>query len=71
MQASDSHLDVGRAPYVLYGVKYIDLVSRAILGDAAPPWADVPEVRSMTRDAFNTAKCNAAKKLGALAPIDI
>ena len=26
-QASDSHLDLGRAPYVLYGVKYIDLVS--------------------------------------------
>ena len=27
--ASDSHLDLGRAPYVLYGVKYIDLVSLA------------------------------------------
>ena len=25
--ASGSHLDLGRAPYVLYGVKYIDLVS--------------------------------------------
>ena len=25
--ASGSHLDSGRAPYVLYGVKYIDLVS--------------------------------------------
>ena len=25
--ASDSHLDLGRAPYALYGVKYIDLVS--------------------------------------------
>ena len=28
-QASDSHLDLDRAPYVLYGVKYIDLVSLA------------------------------------------
>ena len=26
-QASDSHLDLMRAPYVLYGVNYIDLVS--------------------------------------------
>ena len=25
--ASESHRDLGRAPYVLYGVKYIDLVS--------------------------------------------
>ena len=25
--ASASHLDLSRAPYVLYGVKYIDLVS--------------------------------------------
>ena len=25
--SSVSHLDLGRAPYVLYGVKYIDLVS--------------------------------------------
>ena len=29
--ASDSHLDLIRAPYVLYGVKYIDLVSLAPL----------------------------------------
>ena len=28
-QASDSHLDLILAPYVLYGVKYIDLVSLA------------------------------------------
>ena len=28
-QASGSHLDLDRAPYVLYGVKYIDLVSLA------------------------------------------
>ena len=27
--ASDPHLDLGCAPYVLYGVKYIDLVSLA------------------------------------------
>ena len=26
-EACDSHLDLGRASYVLYGVKYIDLVS--------------------------------------------
>ena len=25
--ASGSYLDLGRAPYALYGVKYIDLVS--------------------------------------------
>ena len=29
--ASDSYLDLDRAPYVLYGVKYIDLVSLAPL----------------------------------------
>ena len=29
-EASDSHLDLSRAPYVLYGVKYIDLVSLAL-----------------------------------------
>ena len=28
-QGSDSHLDLDRAPYVLYGVKYIDPVSLA------------------------------------------
>ena len=28
-RASDSHLDLSRAPYVFYGVKYIDLVSLA------------------------------------------
>ena len=28
-KASDSHLDLVRAPYVLYGVKYIDLVPLA------------------------------------------
>ena len=27
LQASASHLDLGRAPYAVYGVKYIDLVS--------------------------------------------
>ena len=27
VQASQSHLDLGRAPYVVYGVKYIGLVS--------------------------------------------
>jgi hypothetical protein len=27
LQASVANLDLGRAPYVLYGVKYIDLVS--------------------------------------------
>ena len=30
LQASDSHPDLGRAPYALYGVKYIDLVSPAL-----------------------------------------
>ena len=27
--ASDSHLDLGRAPYIVYGVNYIDPVSLA------------------------------------------
>ena len=36
MQASDSHLDLSRAPYVLYGVKYIDLVSFDIVGMQSP-----------------------------------
>ena len=27
LQASDSYLDLDSSPYVLYGVKYIDLVS--------------------------------------------
>ena len=42
-----------------------------MLGAAAPPWAAVPEVQAMPRDAYNKALCDAAKKLGALAPIDI
>ena len=29
LQASASHLDLSRAPYALYGVHYIDLVSLA------------------------------------------
>ena len=29
--ASRSHLDLGRAPHVLYGVKYIDLVPRCTI----------------------------------------
>ena len=33
VQARGSHLDLGRAPYVLYGVKYIDLVSLAPCSD--------------------------------------
>ena len=50
-QASGSHLDLGRVPYVLYGVKYIGLVSlwcgfqpRRQIQAAAPcaPCAPVP-----------------------------
>ena len=37
--ASGSHLDLSRAPYDLYGVKYIDLVS------LAPFSGHVPRVR--------------------------
>ena len=36
-QASDSHLDLIRAPYVLYGVKYIDLVSLSLKKYEASP----------------------------------
>ena len=32
---SDQHVDLGRAPYVLYGVKYIDVVSPAPCSPAA------------------------------------
>ena len=31
LQASASHLDLSRAPYVLYGVKFIDPVSLAVV----------------------------------------
>ena len=34
--ASGSHLDLSRAPYVLYGVKYIDSVSLARFQDMIP-----------------------------------
>ena len=37
--ASDSHLDLSRAPYVLYGVRYIDPVPLAPFSDHAQ---DVP-----------------------------
>ena len=41
--ACGSHLDLGCAPYVLYGVKYIDLVSLAPLsGVCAVPEPEVP-----------------------------
>ena len=37
---SDSHLDLIRAPYILYGVKYIDLVSLAPFRWTAPEGLD-------------------------------
>ena len=43
----------------------------ATLGAAAPPWAAVPEVSHMSKDAFSKAECDAAKKFGAVAPIDV
>jgi hypothetical protein len=42
-----------------------------VLGAAAPPWAVVPEVEHMSSSQLNTMKCDAAKRLGALAPIDV
>ena len=39
-QASGPHLDLSRAPYVLYGVKYIDLVSLAS-AQASDPHLDL------------------------------
>jgi hypothetical protein len=42
-----------------------------VLGAAAPPWAAAPEVQNMTAAAFAMAKCDAAKRFGALAPIDV
>ena len=41
------------------------------LGAAAPPWAAVPEVAQMSGAQLDKAKCDAAKRFGALAPIDI
>ena len=34
-KASDSHLDLNHSPYILYGVRYIDLVSLALFAGAA------------------------------------
>ena len=42
-----------------------------VIGDAAPPWAAVPEVANMTLKEFNAAECAAAIKFGAVSPIDI
>ena len=36
-KASDSHLDLNHAPYVVYGVKYIDPVSLAACCQASYP----------------------------------
>ena len=36
MQACDSHLDLSRAPYGLYDVKYIDPVSLTLFAGATP-----------------------------------
>ena len=42
----DLHLDLGHAPYVLYGVKYIDLVSLHLLAgrvtEACDEWPVIP-----------------------------
>ena len=38
LQGSDSHLDLGRVPYVLYGVKYIDPVSPAHFSGQLRAW---------------------------------
>ena len=43
----------------------------AVLGKAAPPWAAAPEVQHMSKDEYAGAMCSAAKRFGALAPIDI
>ena len=40
VKARDSHLDLIRAPYVLYGVKYIDLVSLALFSGKLV-WGDL------------------------------
>jgi hypothetical protein len=42
-----------------------------VLGAAAPPWAIVPEVQNMSANAFAGALCDAAKRFGATAPIDV
>ena len=49
-----SHLDLSRAPYVLYGVKYIDLVS---LGAFAPRYFLFSHHRSHERGKFHDARC--------------
>ena len=40
-----SHLDLSRAPYVLYGVKYIDLVSLGAFVSRFPPYFFLPHFR--------------------------
>ena len=48
--ASDSHLDLGRAPYVLYGVKYIDLVSLALPAGRGAQGSGLEDVRVYLAD---------------------
>ena len=54
--ASGSHLDLGRAPYVWYGVKYIDLVTLALFSgghghrdsDVPPPYSEIDRGHTST-----------------------
>lgn len=42
-----------------------------LIGATAPPWAAVPEIQHMSSTDYNKALCDAAKRFGALAPIDV
>ena len=63
IRSPPSHLDLGLAPYVLYGVKYIDLVSLSLQHEAsAPPRTHTcvdPSVASCCMESA-PRKCSAA-----------
>ena len=47
-EASGSHLDLGPAPYVPYGVKYIDPVSPNLLTGGRRPTGGRPVLHKLT-----------------------
>ena len=55
--ARDLHLDLGRAPYVFYGVKYIDLVSLAPFpGTTSKKYPDISRINIVVRKVVGVKK---------------
>ena len=65
VSASDSYIDLNHAPYVSYGVKYIDLVSLSILPQAPSGPARVENMVRMTERTTTTsaAACALARSI--------